>query len=103
MEDIFNANVQETNDNDGTHSLCRILVASFWLRRRRRRRDNFTGGGIISGTAVKGPVGGGTVTAYEIKSGPWVLSAANDRYAGTFTMNIGSYTGPVMLQMEEPI
>ncbi len=57
--------------------------------------------GMISGTAVKGPISSGTVTAYEINGGtmgPQLASATTDTQ-GNFTMNIGSYTGPVMLQL----
>ncbi len=57
--------------------------------------------GMIGGTAVKGPISSGTVTAYEINGGtmgPQLASATTDTQ-GNFTMNIGSYTGPVMLQL----
>ncbi len=60
-----------------------------------------TGGGMISGTAVKGPVSGGTVTAYAITNGTMgtQLASGTTDAQGNFTMNVGSYTGPVMLRM----
>ncbi len=61
-----------------------------------------TGGGIISGTAVKGPVGGATVTAFAVNSngtmGAQIGSTMTDS-AGNFSMSIGPHSGPVMLQM----
>lgn len=57
--------------------------------------------GTISGTAVKGPVNGGTVTAYAITGGAMgsQLATATTDASGNFSMSIGTYTGPVMLQM----
>ena len=57
--------------------------------------------GMISGTAVKGPISGGTVTAYAISNGTMGAELANGTTdgRGNFTMSIGSYTGPVMLQI----
>ncbi len=57
--------------------------------------------GTISGMAVKGPVGGATVTAYGITNGVigmQVASGLTDSN-GNFTMSIGDYSGPLMLQM----
>jgi hypothetical protein len=57
--------------------------------------------GTISGNAVKGPVSGGTVTAYAISNGTMgsqIASATTDP-SGNFSMPIGTYTGPVMLQV----
>lgn len=58
--------------------------------------------GVISGKASKGPVGSGTMTAYAINSngtrGIMISSAMTDS-AGNFKLNIGPYTGPVMLQL----
>lgn len=60
-----------------------------------------TAGGTISGTAVKGPVNGATVTAYAINNGTMgarIGSGMTDAQ-GNFTISIGSYSGSVMLQM----
>lgn len=57
--------------------------------------------GTISGTAVKGPASGATITAYSITNGTMssaIASAMTDT-AGNFTMSVGDYTGPVMLLM----
>ena len=57
--------------------------------------------GIVSGTAVKGPVTGATVTAYAINIGTIgdkIVSASTDAQ-GNFSLSMGAYTGPVMLQM----
>ena len=57
--------------------------------------------GTVSGTAVKGPVTGATVAAYGIGSGAMgarVASASTDAQ-GNFSLSMGNYTGPVMLQM----
>jgi hypothetical protein len=56
--------------------------------------------GTVSGTAVKGPVAGATVTAYAISAGTMgakIASATTDAQ-GNFSLSMGSYTGPVMLQ-----
>jgi hypothetical protein len=57
--------------------------------------------GVISGTAAKGPVSGGTVTAYAIGNGAaggQIASAITDAQ-GNFSLSVGSYSGPVMLQL----
>jgi hypothetical protein len=58
--------------------------------------------GTISGTAIKGPVNGATVTAFAINSngtmGSMIGSAVTDS-TGNFSMSTGSHSGPVMLQM----
>jgi hypothetical protein len=57
--------------------------------------------GTVSGTAVKGPVTGATVTAYGISGGAMgakIVSASTDAQ-GNFRLSMGSYAGPVMLQM----
>ena len=56
--------------------------------------------GTISGTAIKGPVNGGIVTAYAITGGTMGLQLATAKTdaSGNFSMSIGTYTGPVMLQ-----
>ncbi len=57
--------------------------------------------GMISGTAVKGPVGGATVTAYAIANGMMgaQLGSASTDASGTFSVPLGTYAGSVMLQM----
>ncbi len=54
----------------------------------------------MSGTVVAGPVAGATVTAYAITGGTMgaqVATGTTDA-TGNFTMSIGGYTGPLMLQ-----
>ncbi len=57
--------------------------------------------GMITGTAVKGPVNGATVTAYAINNGVMgaQLGAGTTDMQGNFTVPIGVYSGPVMLRM----
>lgn len=57
--------------------------------------------GMISGTAVKGPISGGTVTAYAITNGAigMQLATGTTDSQGNFNMSIGDYSGVVMLQM----
>ena len=57
--------------------------------------------GVISGTATKGPVSNATVFAYGLSSGQMgaQIGTANTDASGNFTMTIGSYAGPVMLQL----
>ncbi len=58
-------------------------------------------GAKVSGTAVKGPVSGGTVAAFGISNGArgnQLASAITDGQ-GNFSMTIGNYSGPLMLQM----
>jgi hypothetical protein len=57
--------------------------------------------GVISGTAVKGPVSGATVKAYAISSGLMgaQIGTGPTDAQGNFTLSIGSYSGSVMLQM----
>lgn len=57
--------------------------------------------GAISGNAIKGPVGGATVRALAISgglAGAAVASATTDENGG-FTMALGDYAGPVLLQV----
>jgi hypothetical protein len=63
-----------------------------------------TGGtttGMMSGTAVKGPVGTATVTAYAIANGMMgaQLGSATTDANGNFSVPMGTYAGSVMLQM----
>jgi len=55
----------------------------------------------VSGTAFNGPVSSAKVMAFAINNGTMgaqIASVATDNQ-GNFTMPLGSYTGPVMLQM----
>jgi hypothetical protein len=57
--------------------------------------------GMVSGTATMGPVAGATVTAFAVANGmvgAQVGSAATDT-GGNFAVPIGSYAGPVLLQV----
>ena len=60
-----------------------------------------TSSGIVSGTAVKGPVAGGTMTAYSIVNGAMgsQLTSGTTDSQGNFQLSIGAYSGPVMLQL----
>jgi hypothetical protein len=57
--------------------------------------------GTVSGTAVKGPVTGATVTAYAVANGAKgnAIGSATTDGQGRFTVTIGSYAGPVMMEM----
>ena len=57
--------------------------------------------GTLGGTATKGPVSGGTVTAFTISNGVKgrQLGSAQTSSNGNFTMTVDAYSGPVMLQM----
>jgi hypothetical protein len=56
---------------------------------------------MISGAAVKGPISGGTVTAYAITNGTMGMQLANGTTdsQGHFNISIGDYAGSIMLQM----
>jgi hypothetical protein len=57
--------------------------------------------GMVSGTAVMGPFSGGTVKAFAITNGTMgaqLASGPTDTH-GNFTVPLGAYAGPVMLQM----
>ena len=58
-------------------------------------------GGVIGGTGIKGPVAGATVTAYSISGGAMGarIGTATTDASGNFSLSIGSYSGPVMLQL----
>ena len=57
--------------------------------------------GTVSGTAVKGPVTGAMVTAYGISGGAMgaKIASANTDAQGNFSLSMGTYAGPVILQM----
>ncbi|MHB8883364.1 MAG: hypothetical protein ACYC69_17885, partial [Thermodesulfovibrionales bacterium] len=58
--------------------------------------------GTVSGTAIKGPVAGATVTVFNINSngtkGAQIGTAVTDAQ-GNFSMNVGDHSGSFMLQM----
>jgi hypothetical protein len=58
-------------------------------------------GGTISGTVIKGPVSGATVTAYAINNGSMggQLGSGQTDGQGNFSVGVGEYSGAVMLQM----
>ena len=60
-----------------------------------------TTSGMMRGTAVKGPISGGSVAAYVIDNGMMgaQLGSAPTDASGNFTVPVGTYAGPVMLQM----
>ncbi len=57
--------------------------------------------GSISGTVTKGPLSNATVTAYAINNGQTgtQIATATTAANGSFIMTMGSYAGPVMLQV----
>jgi hypothetical protein len=57
--------------------------------------------GMISGTAVKGPVSGATVTAFAVNNGTigMKLASGTTDSQGNFNISIGDYAGPTMVQM----
>jgi hypothetical protein len=57
--------------------------------------------GIISGAAVKGPISGGTVTAYAITNGTIgkQLASVTTDSQGNYNISIGDYAGSIILQM----
>lgn len=57
--------------------------------------------GLVNGAAMKGPVSRGTVAAYAIDNGMMgaQLGSAPTDVAGNFSVPLGTYAGPVMLQM----
>lgn len=57
--------------------------------------------GSISGIVTKGPMSNATVTAYAINNGQMgtQITTATTAANGNFTMTLGSYAGPVMLQV----
>lgn len=59
------------------------------------------GTGYINGFATKGPIGSATVAAFGISNGQLgaQIATATTAADGAFTMPIGSYAGPVMLQV----
>ncbi|WP_242354276.1 carboxypeptidase-like regulatory domain-containing protein [Anaeromyxobacter sp. SG64] len=59
-----------------------------------------TSGATLSGTVVKGPVGGAAVTAFAVANGTKAaqLGTAATDAQGRFTMTLGSHTGPVMIE-----
>ncbi len=60
-----------------------------------------TTSGMITGMVVKGPVGGATVAAYAVENGMMgaQVGSAPTEASGSFSVSVGSYAGPVMLQV----
>jgi hypothetical protein len=58
------------------------------------------GTGFISGAVTKGPAANATVNAYAVANGQAgaILGSATTDGNGNFTLPIGSYSGPLMLQ-----
>ena len=60
------------------------------------------GANAISGIASDGPLNGSSVCAYAITAsgvqGAQIGSCATTDSAGNYSINLGTYTGPVMLQ-----
>ncbi len=61
----------------------------------------FVTAGTISGAAIKGPVNNGAVTAFAVNNGikSNQLASATTDTLGNFSMSIGSYSGPLMLEL----
>jgi hypothetical protein len=59
--------------------------------------------GIMSGTAIKGPVSNGMVIAFSIDNGTMgrQLGTGQTDAQGNFSISIGDYSGPVLLQMAD--
>jgi len=57
--------------------------------------------GTISGTVAKGPVSGGTITAYALSSGAVAteIAHATTDADGHFSLSMGGHAGPIMLQL----
>jgi hypothetical protein len=58
-------------------------------------------GTTMSGNVIKGPVSGATVQAFAVSGGAMgaPISSTTTDVNGAFTMSMGNYAGPVMLQM----
>ncbi len=59
------------------------------------------GNGTIGGTAVKGPVNGGTMTAFAVMNGAkgQQLGSATTDAQGSFVVPVGNYSGSVLMEM----
>lgn len=59
--------------------------------------------GTMSGTAIKGPVANASITAFSIVNGTMgrQLGTGQTDAQGNFSMSIGDYSGPVLLQMAD--
>lgn len=55
----------------------------------------------VSGVASKGPIADGTVSAYKIIDGQkgGILGTATSSEDGSYSIDIGSYTGPVLIEI----
>ncbi|SNB46283.1 hypothetical protein [Geobacter sp. DSM 9736] len=59
---------------------------------------------VVAGKAVKGPIGGGTVSIYAVSNGTVDRSAPLGTFgptpaSGAYSIDIGSYTGPVLVEI----
>jgi hypothetical protein len=56
---------------------------------------------IINGLASKGPISNGTASVYAISNGQMgnLLTTASTGQDGSFTANLGSYAGPIMVEV----
>jgi hypothetical protein len=64
--------------------------------------NNSSGSTVISGAAVKGLIKGGTVSAYALvdgQKGTLLGTTTTSSTDGTYSINVGSYTGPVLLEV----
>lgn len=57
--------------------------------------------GTLAGTARKGPVASGTVTAFAVTNGAKgaLLATGHTDSQGRFTMRVGSYSGPLLVKL----
>lgn len=57
-------------------------------------------GGVVSGSVVKGPVSGAAIAAYAVTNGAMGVQVGGGMTdsKGSFSISIGDYSGPVMLQ-----
>ncbi|MES1982536.1 MAG: ice-binding family protein [Pseudomonadota bacterium] len=60
-----------------------------------------TNGSSVGGTASKGPISGGTITAYRIDAGArgTALASTTTDANGNYSLNIRTYTGPLLLEV----
>ena len=105
MEDVLNATAQESQSDVGSHSLDQLNVADFWLWWRKQQFNDSGRNNRLKRNdqwhSVKGPVSGGTITAYAIANGTMDMQLASGTTdsQGNFNMSIGTYAGSIMLQM----
>lgn len=57
---------------------------------------------VVSGVAAKGPISGGTIRVFAIQNGvvnPAPLGSGTTGTDGSYAVNIGTYTGPVLVDV----